>query len=234
MLSVSSNYRELLPSEVDEVAKECANTWLDPAIPERQYELAVRSELASFRMGGKVAPFNALLACLGHLDMGFSPSLLDIGASSGMYSEVLELAGYGFEYRACDFSPAFAVLAEKLYPGIAFDVADARSLPYADNAFDVVMSGGTIMHIREYGQVIREAARVASKYVIFHRTPITADHTSFWVKDAYGIPCLEIHFNELELLSLFMESGLEILHIEDVFRQYRFGHKSYLLKKKHA
>lgn len=206
---------------------------MDPAIPERQYELAAKPELEVYRTGGTCAPFDALVNAMRHIPAHPHMSLLDVGASGGYYSEVLKIGGFDFQYHGIDFSSAFKELAARLYPGIWFDVGDARSLPYHDDFFEVVLNGAVIMHTLEYPKVIQETARVSSKYVIFHRTPIRTytAATNFYLKEGYGVPMFEVHFNESELLGLFNQSGLELLHTENVFFDGTFGHRTYLLKK---
>lgn len=233
----STNYRRLDPNEIVRVAAECATAWQDPAIPQRQYDLAVEHELEQLRIGKFCAPFSALMQCLRRLPLGVSlkfPTLLDVGASSGYYSEVLRLANFKCRYMGCDFSEAFAALARTLYPNINYDVADARRLPYPSNFFDIVLHGAVLMHCLEYELAIMEATRVADKYVIFHRTPVLLDKpTEFYVKDAYGVRTLEIWFNQDDLNSIFKSNRLVLVHSETVFMDAteRRGHKTYLLAK---
>lgn len=236
MSAISTNYRELAPSEVAQVAEECAQAWQDHSIPARQYELATKGELEKYRNGQPVAPFDALVRCMRQIPLKFTGSrskLLDVGASSCYYRAVLRHAGYFMQYTGCDFSPAFKEFAENLHSGgIDFRIADARTLPFHDDSYDIVLTGATIMHVLEYPKVIAEVARVARHYAIFHRTPITDGQTKYYVKEAYGVPCLEIHFNEEELLGLFNDNGLTMLRFSvDVFREGSFGHRSYLLAK---
>lgn len=234
MPGVSENYRELSPEEVDAVAVECAQAWRDDSIPKLQYELAVRNELEILSAGVACAPFAALFRCLKRIPESFlknKPSLLDVGASSGYYKRAMELGGFQFNYCGFDFSEAFKRLAIELYPNIWFDVGDARSLPYSDDNFSVVLHGACIMHISDFRSAIKEAARVASHYVIFHRTSITEGPTRFWRKEAYGVPCLEIHFNQEQLISEFNEAGLVVVGTEIVFQQEGFAHKTFLCVK---
>lgn len=239
MNAVSTNYRELQPHEIQSVADECAQAWTDPSIPARQYQI-VQPELETARrecVNGWCAPFRALVDCLYRIPGEFfdaTPRLLDIGASTGYYREVLRIAGYPVRYTACDFSRAFERFAQEKFPGIDFDVADACNLPYHDDTFDVVLSGAALMHIREYEQAIREAVRVSSRYVIFHRTPVCTHCPNRWfVKEAYGIRVLEVHFNEGALLELFHSVGLRLIHTAEVFWDVMEsqGHKTYLLEK---
>lgn len=233
---ISTNYRQLAPDEIDRVAEECAEAWQDPNIPMRQYELAVKQELEGYRNGSPCAPYDALVKCMRRIPIKVlvaKPRFLDAGASSGYYSEVLKIAKFDVRYTGLDLSPAFKALAYKLYPSIDFTVGDSRSLCFHDDWFEIVLSSACLMHVREYEQVIQEAARVSQKYVIFHRTPIVADGpTAFFVKAAYQIPVLEIHFNEEELLALFAAHGLRAMFATDVFRQHDgFCHRTYLLEK---
>ncbi len=235
-LSVSTNYRELTTeAEIRHVAESCAKAWQDPAIPARQYELAVQSELAGFRRGQPSRPFDALVECFCRLPAEFlesRPRLLDVGASGGYARDVLEIAGFHFHYTGLDFSEPFARFAAERYPGIQWDIGDARRLPYPDGWFPIVLHGACLMHVLDYRKVIAEAARVSSRYVLFHRTPVVTDRpTVFFVKQAYGIDCLEIHFNEEELRALFLANGLRLQYTLDVFWNGTSGHRDYLVEK---
>ena len=135
------------------------------------------------------------------------PALLEVGSGSGYYSEVLAtLLPGGVHYTGIDYSHAMIARARSYYPSMAFDVADATNLPYADGAFDIVFNGVSLMHIVEYQAAIREAARVAARYCIFHTVPVFDDYrTTFLTKYAYGAPVVEIVFGKQELMSLCNE-----------------------------
>lgn len=209
-----------------------AEAWKDQSIPRAQWNVA-RLELAAYAAGKAVAPFDALIQCLRKITFGPHVSILDVGASSGYYSEVLRIAGYDFEYTALDYSPAFKELATKLYPGIRFDIGDARELPYWTDSFDIVLSGCCLLHIAEYEKVISETARVASRFALFTKTPVLmSGPTQHLEKIAYGVPTLVIHFNEGELLDLFDRNGLEVVHQEDVSADGDVMYRTYLARKK--
>lgn len=234
MTNISDNYRELQPSEIDEAFRQFGEAWKSPTIPALQYELAVKPELEKFAAGGSVAPYDAFIRCLKKLDLENSAStaLLDVGASSGYYSEVLRIAGFNYLYFGMDFSPAFYEFAHLKFPGILFKQGDACAIPYGRRAFHVVVSGGCLMHSRKYQDIIAECTRVSSRYVIFHRTPVfTEKPTAYFIKEAYGLPVCELQFNEQELLGLFRKYGLKLVHTEDVFFNDGFGHRNYVLDK---
>jgi len=139
-------------------------------------------------------------------------SFLEIGCSSGYYSEVLRCRGLAVAYQGCDFSTALVHLAREKYPSIRFDIEDATSLSYGASSFDIVVSGCCLLHISKYEKAITEAARVSSEFVVFHRTPVL--HLTgplFYTKKAYGTEMLEIHFNEQQLVRLFAANGLQII-----------------------
>jgi hypothetical protein len=59
--------------------------------------------------------------------------------------------------------------------------------------------------------VIREAARVASRYCILHTVPVFDDYrTTFLRKYAYGAPVVEVVFGKQELMTLCRQAGLRL------------------------
>jgi SAM-dependent methyltransferase len=138
--------------------------------------------------------------------------LLEVGCGSGYYSEVFAaLLPGGVQYTGIDYSNAMIARARARYPSNAFAVADATRLPYAGRTFDIVFNGVSLMHIVDYQGAIREAARVASHYCIFHTVPVFADYrTTFLRKYAYGAPVVEAVFNKHELMSLCEDAGLRL------------------------
>lgn len=230
---VSGNYQELDARDVEAVASKLDDAWKNEAIPLRQWISVVRGEIERFRNGENQRHFDLLIDAIKQTNLE-RPSLLDVGASSGFYSEILKIAGVDCEYTGLDYSEAYERLAHELFPGINFKVGDARALPFDDASFDIVLSGCVMLHIAEYEKVIEETARVAKHYAIFNRTPVTAK-TVFHQKDAYGFPCLEIWFGEDELLALFDKYSLDVVSAENVFSWPEGGgHRTYLLKKRHA
>jgi ubiquinone/menaquinone biosynthesis C-methylase UbiE len=141
-----------------------------------------------------------------------NPRLLDVGCGSGYYSEVFAalLAG-GVRYTGVDYSNAMIARARARFPSTAFEVADAARLPYADRAFDIVFNGVSLMHIIDYQVAIREAARVAAGYCLFHTVPVFHDYrTTFLRKYAYGAPVVEVVFSKQELMQLCRDAGLRL------------------------
>lgn len=235
---ISGNYKEVTREEALRIAPQYAEAWTGKEIAERQLEWAAKPEIDKYRKGAAVLPFDALVQCLLRIekydgDIG-TKKILDVGGASGYYSEILKIAGFKNPYSVLDISEHFKNLCEKNFPGTPFFLGDARELPFDDNTWDILISGCCMLHIPEYEQIVSESVRVAKDWVIFHRTPVVRGRpTQYFVKEAYGIPCIEIHFEERELLNLFYKHGLMAEYIHDVFwtQDEQYGHKDYLLRK---
>jgi SAM-dependent methyltransferase len=210
--SVSSHYVELADAEAEGEAARLRGAWQDESIPGRQRELVDR-QLAAFRRGEAIDNFDVMVQSLRDLGCVAGPmSILEIGCSSGYYSEIITPVEPGFAYAGCDYSPAFIKMARRHYPTLPFDVEDATRLSYANSSFDVVVSGCCLLHIPEYSAGVSETARVAKTHAIFHRTPVVVGQPEkVYRKHAYGIETVEIHFNEPAFLDLLAVNGLELI-----------------------
>ncbi len=93
MSKVSRSYREITRAEALEFRSRYSNAWEDPLIPKRQYERIVKGELEAYLLGKAVLPYDVLMKCLWDLPIR-NPRLLDVGASSGYYREVFNIAKY--------------------------------------------------------------------------------------------------------------------------------------------
>ncbi|MBY5353770.1 class I SAM-dependent methyltransferase [Rhizobium leguminosarum] len=209
--SVSSGYVEIDAGRRDSESSRLAASWKAGDLPARQRALVER-QLKEYRGGTSIDVFDVFTAALRGIDnLPANGSLLEIGCSSGYYSEVLEINRLLLHYRGCDYSDAFIDMARRIYPGLPFDVEDATRLSYHNDAFDVVVSGCCLLHIPNYEAAIAESARVAKGYVIFHRTPVVyGEPTKYFRKQAYGVETIEIHFSESQLLDTFRVHGLEL------------------------
>lgn len=233
--SVSTNYVELDAGTLQTVETELQGAWKHNSLPERQRKL-VNSQLKSYLAGEPVMVFDTLVEALKRLPPAERTTLLEIGCSSGYYSEVLAARGIDARYHGCDYSTAFIDLARRCYPQVVFDVMDATQLAYADGQFDVVVSGSCLLHILDYPTAIAETARVARHYVIFHRTPVLhKSATRHFTKEAYGVKTLEIHCSEKELVRLFSGNQLQVIDIPTIDVGWHdddaFAIKTYVCRK---
>lgn len=209
---VSSHYVPLKTEEAVGESARLRDAWQSDALPRRQREL-VDAQLAAYRRGESIDVFDVMSQALRTLPSDVrGMSVLEVGCSSGFYSEVFEIADLGVSYTGCDYSEPFIALARQTYPALRFDVEDATALHHERDAFDVVISGCCLLHIPEYQAAVTETARVARQYAIFHRTPmVVGQPTKYYRKQAYGVETVEIHFNEPQFLELLASCGLELI-----------------------
>jgi len=215
------------------------DSWKEPSIHSMQDE-HINIELSEYTNGASVAVFDVLTSLLSkNIERINEKSILEIGCSSGYYSEVLKIKEIHSEFTGCDYSRAFIDYAKVKYPDGKWDVEDATDLSYQDLSYDVVISGCCILHIYDFEKAIAEAARVSKEYVLFHRTPvIQKNRTAYYLKQAYGIEMLEIHFNENSLIELMGKYNLEMVDSKttDNFPFWDgddvFSFKSFLMKKR--
>jgi SAM-dependent methyltransferase len=206
----STDYRVL--GGVDEARGMTASSggWLAARTVARQ-ERAYRGLIAAMNRGEPRVDFKVAAESVAATGI-VNPRLLEVGCGSGYYSEVFAtLLPDRVRYSGIDYSDAMIARARAHYPSTAFEVADATRLPYADGAFDIVFNGASLMHIIDYRAAIREAARVASRYCVFHSVPVFRDHqTTYLRKYAYGAPVVEVVFGKQELIKLCEGAGLRL------------------------
>ena len=238
---VSSNYISLSEEEVIAESARLRDSWRNDSLPQRQRKL-VDQQLHQYRRGEKIDVFDVFVDILSSLsDIQNGATLLEVGCSSGFYSEVIDISGLPIAYSGCDYSEAFIDLAKAKYPSIDFAVEDATDLNYSDNSFDIVLSGCCLLHIPEYAKGIEETARVARSYAIFHRTPVVwGQPEQRYRKQAYGVETVEIHFNESDFLALLNFNGLELISACTLFEEieeasYPKGRaiRTFLCRKEH-
>jgi SAM-dependent methyltransferase len=214
---VSTGYRRIETAQYLHQGSALRNAWQNESIPAAQRRLVDR-QLAAYRAGASIPVFDVLVRLLEPLVASFhSPEpvkLLEIGCSSGYHVEVLRQRNVHVAYEGCDYSKSFVEQARTHYPDVPFSVADATSLPMSSESVDIVLSGCCLLHIPEYEEAIKEAARIATRYVIFHRTPVLHNvATTHYRKRAYGVETIEIHFNEEEFVGLVAKHGLRIIGV---------------------
>lgn len=236
----STDYSRLAVEDVASATQRLRGAWQTEEIPARQRE-GVERQLAAYRTGSPDAGFDILIDILRPLteerpaDLSVL-TLLEVGCSSGYYSEAFAIKGLRIAYSGCDYSAAFIEMAKRCYPTLDFRVQDATKLGYLDAEFDIVVSGGCLLHIGDYEAAICEAARVARSHVIFHRTPVLHRNATTWyTKRAYGVETVEIHFNEQQLVSLFATHGLRVIGIATSHVGWQeadaFASKTYICEK---
>lgn len=92
--------------------------------------------------------------------------ILDVGGGHGQLA--LPLGERGYEVTVLGSTPE---CAKRIEPGLAaghcrFEVGDVLRLPYADGAFDAVISFRLVTHSPEWPALVRECCRVARACVV--------------------------------------------------------------------
>jgi SAM-dependent methyltransferase len=207
---VSTDYRVLGGADEARHVAASSGGWLAASTVARQ-DRAYRRLITAMKHGEPRLDFRIAAEAIAATGIA-NPGTIEIGCGSGYYSEVFaSLVSGGVHYTGIDYSEAMIARARASYPATAFEVADATRLPYADNAFDIVFNGVSLMHIIDFQSAIREAARVAGRYCILHTVPVFDDHrTTYLQKFAYGSPVVEIVFGKQELLSICADAGLAL------------------------
>ena len=102
------------------------------------------------------APFIAPLLEVARVSAG--KRVLDVACGPGHVAAAA--AARGAVAQGLDFSAAMVDIARNTYPGIAVTEGDAEDLPYADGAFDAVISGFGIHHVPRPEAALAECRRV--------------------------------------------------------------------------
>jgi SAM-dependent methyltransferase len=87
-------------------------------------------------------------------------SLLDIGTGPGDFPHRLHQAGHRGRLVGVDASPGMIAQAKSANSVIEFLQADAQSLPFPSESFDVVTARHMLYHVPDIPRALREAHRV--------------------------------------------------------------------------
>ncbi len=96
-------------------------------------------------------------------------SLLDVGTGTGVFAEAFSARGLRVE--GLDVNAEMLSVARQLVPQVTFCQGLAESLPYPDNAFDIVFHGLVFHETDDRLQALKEAARVARRRVVLLEWP---------------------------------------------------------------
>ena len=91
--------------------------------------------------------------------IGADDRLLDVGPGTGSFLARLSAAGHAAPLAALDYSAQSAATCGRI-PGVHSARGDARHLPFADAAFDVVTARHMLYHLDDPARAVAEARRV--------------------------------------------------------------------------
>ena len=206
--AVSCNYTDTSISDISE-SQEIA--WKSNMIPIRQRAL-IQKELKGLYENNIPFHYHVLAESLKSIASNHC-KIAEIGCASGYYYEILEyLLGLEIDYLGVDFSKPLLEMAKNYYPKAKFCNADGANTPFASRQFDIVISSCVLLHVKHYLSHLIETTRIADKYIVLHRTPISRQkETRFFNKTAYGIDTFEIRFNENEIVLAVINLGFELI-----------------------
>lgn len=170
------------------------SVWLTPEVAKTQ-EALMQREYDAWLAGAKHAPFTAFDRLARKTE---ARSVVDMGCGAGIYGLLWSRIDRG-RYTGCDQSPQMIDLAMKHEVSKkGYWVCDAMSLPCPDQSFDMAFLGAILCCTEHWEKVVSEAARVARKYLLFHRMPMYADgpDTKVVMHDVYGAQAPYREFRE--------------------------------------
>lgn len=224
-------------------AADLSDNWKRSEMALRQREI-VDAQLAALREGRPPKHFRVFGEMLQRLQTLLDVpecSLLDAGCASAYYYDIIERYVPGWiRYTGCDYSSTMLELARAAHPDIAVSYGDICNLGFESNAYDIVLSGAVIMHIRNWEMALAELMRVTKRILILHRTWVYADETSTSMRrePSYdGIPVWFISINERDLIDRVRAGGLEpIIQTESGESSRGLSHvvKSYVFQRDHG
>lgn len=94
-------------------------------------------------------------------------SILDNGCGTAPIYEMIKNnpEKWNFDYKGTDYSFAMINIAKEQFPEGNFEVQDARKLREKDSSWDCVLLLHCLDHLDDYEAAIKEAYRVAKRYV---------------------------------------------------------------------
>ncbi len=95
-----------------------------------------------------------------------SDKVLDAGCGEGITLNRIQELKLGKKLEGVDFSDTAIEIGKKNFPGLSLKKADIYSLPYKDNAFDLVLCNEVLEHLERPQEALDELIRVSNKYLL--------------------------------------------------------------------
>lgn len=152
----------------DVTAEQLAQAWKDPKLANVLYhdwEASTYDEKWSISYDERCISYatDRFVAVAGRDGWPYRKSL-EIGCGTGFFSLNLKSGGVIDEVHVTDISQGMVDVAVRNGASLGFDVhgkvADAETLPYEDDTFDVVIGHAVLHHIPDVEQALRECLRV--------------------------------------------------------------------------
>ena len=108
---------------------------------------------------GKVRADKRARHLANYLKLDLSDKVLEIGCGTGLFTKKISDYSGNTSIIATDLSPELIEEAERKYPELTFEVADAMNMYFKDESFDAVF-GNSIIHHLDFDSFAKEMNRV--------------------------------------------------------------------------
>ena len=155
---------------------------------------------------------------LSRLDLASTGALLDIGCGTGALLGAVAAASPGVALTGADPSPEMlAVARQRLGAAATLECAPAERLPFADGAFDIVVSTSALHFFRRPDAALAEAGRVLAPGGRIVVTDWCRDYLTIRLLDLYLRVFNRAHwraYSAAECRRLLADAGFEAIAIE--------------------
>ncbi|MBU0612707.1 class I SAM-dependent methyltransferase [Patescibacteria group bacterium] len=141
---------------------------------------------------------------------GRDKDILEIGCGTGIILN--EVNKFAREANGIDLSPGMLERAKE--KGLKVQVANAKSIPFDDNIFDVVYSFKVLAHIPEIKDVIRETARVVKNdgtLVLEFYNPYSMKMLTNWVYNLVKKRDVYIRYDSIGKIKTYLPDNWELV-----------------------
>jgi len=141
---------------------------------------------------------------------GRNKDVLEIGCGTGIILN--EVNKFAREANGIDLSPGMLERAKE--KGLKVQVANAKSIPFDDNIFDVVYSFKVLAHIPEIKDVIRETTRVVKNdgtLVLEFYNPYSMKMLTNWVYNLVKKRDVYIRYDSIGKIKTYLPDDWELV-----------------------
>lgn len=223
-LNRRNNFKAVSQGDLVNISNKLESSWQDESIPDLQWAV-VEPQIKSLRKGTLTPEFETLIRILQSIPEveELDRTCLEIGCSSGYYSEVISKYFPKIDYKGCDYSTSFIAKANELYPQSSFSVEDTTALSFPDQSFDITISGSVLLHVPDWEKGLSETIRVSRRYMILHRTPVYLGKTRLFTKHAYGKEVIEWSFSKDDVIQKCVELGFDLVREINVYQDTKIS-----------
>ncbi len=218
--------------------KASERSWKNTKIPKKQRKL-VNKQLLDWKSNLPIPEFDVMFDFLVSLRLPPKSKIIEIGCSSGYYSEIIAEVDKSIEYFGVDYSLDFLRMAKEIYPKKNFFAMDINNISIKNKSFDCVILGSVLQHIKDWKYGLRAVNQINTKTLIIHRQPIAYFTKSYLsIKRSYGVFMHEWIINreefihELKKYGWHLESEL-IVNGDPIFQEMKANYSttSFVFKK---